>query len=367
MKKLLFAALLPLMMSAGPDTPPGSRLKELVTIEGVRTNQLIGYGLVVGLAGTGDRQQTVFSVQTLTNLLQHMGVNVPPAAIMVKNTAAVMVTATLPPFAQPGSMIDVTVAAAGDAPNLQGGILLMTMLRGVNGEVFATAQGAVITGGFVAGNSLSKQTVNHPTVGRIPNGANIERPAPSPPLGKVVRLQLRDADFTTAERVQEALNRTFGKSGNVAHAENSALVSVLVPPEYLTRPADFIADLERVTVQPDAIARVVINERTGTITLGREVRIAPVAIMHGSLSVEIQNTLTPSQPEAFSQGTTQLVPSSQVNVNEDKTHNVMLQQGATVEELVKSLNAIGSTARDVIDILQALRAAGALNAEVEVI
>ncbi|HZU27429.1 MAG TPA: flagellar basal body P-ring protein FlgI [Bryobacteraceae bacterium] len=367
MKSLFITALLPFVIHAAPDLPPGSRLKELVTIEGVRTNQLIGYGLVVGLAGTGDRQQTIFSVQTLTNMLQHMGVNVPPSAIMVKNTAAVMITATLPPFAQPGTTIDVTVAAAGDASNLQGGILLMTMLRGVNGEVFATAQGPVVTGGFVAGNSLSKQTVNHPTVGRIPNGASIERPAPSPPLGKVVRLQLRDADFTTAERVQQALNSTFGKGGEVAHAENSALISVAVPPEYAGRPADFIADLERVIVQPDVVARVVINERTGTITLGRDVRIAPVAIMHGALSVEIQNTLTPTQPEAFSQGKTQLVPSSQVNVSQDKAHNIMLQQGATVEEVVKSLNAIGSTPRDVIDILQALRAAGALNAEVEVI
>jgi flagellar P-ring protein precursor FlgI len=366
-RTLFLTALLPAMLLAEAEVPQGSRLKELVTIEGVRSNQLIGYGLVVGLNGTGDRQQTIFSVQTLTNILQHMGVNVPPSAIMVKNTAAVMVTATLPPFAQPGTTIDVTVAAAGDSSNLQGGILLMTMLRGVNGEVFATAQGAVITGGFVAGNSLSKQTVNHPTVGRVPNGANVERPAPSPALGKVVRLQLRDADFTTAERVQEALNHTFGRSGQVAHAENSALISVAVPPEYLARPADFIADLERVVVLPDSVSRVVINERTGTIALGRDVRIAPIAIMHGSLSVEIQNTLTPSQPEAFSQGPSQVVPSSQVDVKEGRARNVMLQQGATVEELVKSLNAIGSTARDVIDILQALRAAGALNADVEVI
>src|SRR5579884_2732051 len=186
MNKVFAAALLPALLNAAPEIEHGSRLKELVTIEGVRSNQLIGYGLVVGLKGTGDRQQTVFSIQTLTNMLNHMGVNVPPAAILVKNTAAVMVTATLPPFAQPGSSIDVTAAAIGDATNLQGGILLMTMLRGVNGEVFATAQGPVITGGFVAGNALANTTVNHPTVGRVPNGGNVERAAPSVPIGKVV-------------------------------------------------------------------------------------------------------------------------------------------------------------------------------------
>src|SRR5579884_1544815 len=226
MNKLITALTVPFLLMAAPDVPRGSRLKELVTIEGVRSNQLIGYGLVVGLKGTGDRQQTIFSVQTLTNMLQHMGVNVPPAAILVKNTAAVMLTATLPPFAQPGTTIDVTAAAIGDAANLQGGILLMTMLRGANGEVFATAQGPVITGGFVAGNGMASQTVNHPTVGRIPNGASIERPAPSPALGHVLHLQLRDADFTTAERIQQALNRTFGKTAPVARAENSALVTV---------------------------------------------------------------------------------------------------------------------------------------------
>src|SRR5581483_7433653 len=206
MKKILSLALLAaLSINAATEPQRGSRLKDLVSIEGVRSNQLIGYGLVVGLNGTGDRRQTVFSSQTLTNILQHMGVNVPPAAILVKNTAAVMVTATLPPFAQPGATIDVTAAAIGDASNLQGGILLLTMLRAANGEIYATAQGPVLTGGFVAGNGVTSQTVNHPTVGRVPAGANVERPAPGKDIGPIVRLQLRDGDFTTAQRVQEAL------------------------------------------------------------------------------------------------------------------------------------------------------------------
>src|SRR5579884_1116373 len=367
MKKILMLIVAGVLATHATETPQGSRLKDLVSIEGVRTNQLIGYGLVVGLNGTGDRRQTIFSAQTLTNVLQHMGMNVPPAAILVKNTAAVMVTATLPPFAQPGATIDVTAAAIGDASNLQGGILLMTMLRAANGEIYATAQGPVITGGFVAGNGVTNQTVDHPTVSRIPAGANVERAAPAKELGPVLHLQLRDGDFTTAHRIEDALNRAFGRGTLLARAENSALVSVTVPPEFTGRQADFIAELEHVVVEPDRVARVVINERTGTVTLGRDVRIAPVAIMHGALSVEIQNTFTTSQPGPFSQGTTQTTTSTEIGVKEEKARNVMLKDGATVEELVQSLNAIGSTARDVIDILQALRAAGALNAEVDVI
>jgi len=370
MNKTLCLALLPALAIAATDNPAGKgiRLKELVSIEGVRPNQLIGYGLVVGLKGTGDRQQTLFSAQSLANMLQRMGVSVPSAAILVKNTAAVMVTATLPPFAQPGATLDATAAAMGDAANLQGGILLLTMLRAANGDVYATAQGPVLTGGFVAGNGQTNQTVNHPTVGKILSGTIVEHAAPAPAFGKTIHLQLHDADFTTAERIEDALNQTFGAGAIIAHAENSALISVALPPNYSNRAPEFIADLERVVVTPDVIARVVINERTGTVTLGQGVHIAPVAIMHGNLSVEIQTTYTPSQPGAFSQGgSTQMVPDTQVAVKEDRSHNVILQDGATVEELVKSLNAIGSTPRDVIDILQNLRAAGALSAEVDVI
>ncbi|MDQ2840786.1 MAG: flagellar basal body P-ring protein FlgI [Acidobacteriota bacterium] len=347
---------------------PGIRLKDLVTIEGVRTNQLLGYGLVVGLNGTGDRQQTLFSAQSLTNLLLRMGVSVSPTLITVKNTAAVMVTATLPPFAQPGTTVDATVAAIGDASNLQGGILVLTTLRGINGQVYATVQGPLITGGFIAGRSqANSQTVNHPTVGRIPNGVSVEHLAPSVPLGNVIKLQLKEADFTTSARISAAVNRRFSSTGGIAHADNSSLVTISLPPSYTNRPIEFISELERLTVEPDRIARVVINERTGTVILGSDVRIAPVAIMHGNLTVQIQTHLIPVSTGPFSSGPGSVVPDVSVTAKDDKTRNVLLKEGATVEELVKSLAAIGSTTRDVIAILESLRAAGALDAELEVI
>lgn len=365
---LLGLILAPMLTrGAAAINPQAVRLKDLVTIEGVRTNQLIGYGLVVGLNGTGDRQQTVFSVQSLTNLLQRMGVSVNPGSITVKNTASVLVTATLPPFGQPGTTLDATVAAIGDASNLQGGLLVLTTLRGINGQVYATAQGPVVTGGFVAGRAANSQTVNHPTVGRIPNGASVERPAPSVAIGNTVRLQLRDADFTTAARVAEAVNQRFSEPGNIARAENSGLVSVSVPPQFSTRSIEFISELEHLSVQPDRVARVVVNERTGTVVLGKDVKIAPVAIMHGNLTVEIQTTFTVTEPVPFSSAPTQVVPQTAVTAKDEKARNVVMKEGATVEELVKALAAIGSTTRDVIAILQNLRAAGALDAELEVI
>jgi flagellar P-ring protein precursor FlgI len=360
-------AATPQASSSGTSQPsePGVRLKDLVTIEGVRANQLVGYGLVVGLNGTGDRQQTLFSAQSLTNLLQRMGVSVLPTLITVKNTAAVIVTATLPPYAQPGTTVDATAAAIGDASNLQGGLLVLTTLRGVNGQVYATVQGPVITGGFIAGRSSSNsQTVNHPTVGRIPNGASVERLAPSVPLGNVVKLQLKEADFTTAARISAAINHRFTST---AHADNSSLVTVNLPSSYASRPIEFVAELESLTVEPDQIAKVVINERTGTVILGNDVRIAPVAIMHGNLTVQIQTHLVPVPTGPFSSGPGSVVPEVSVGAKDEKSRSVLLKEGATVEELVKSLAAIGSTTRDVIAILESLRAAGALDAELEVI
>ena len=356
------------IVDQSPSAERSVRLKDLITIEGVRSNQLIGYGLIVGLNGTGDRQQTLFSAQSLTNLLQRMGVSVSPTLITVKNTAAVIVTATLPPFAQPGTTLDVTAAAMGDASNLQGGLLVLTTLRGVNGQVYATAQGPLITGGFLAGRSQSNsQTVNHPTVGRIPNGASVERLAPSVPLGNVIKLQLKEADFTTSARISESVNRRFGSNGAIAHAENSSLVTIAVPPSYANRSIEFVAELEHLTVEPDRIARVVINERTGTVVLGNEVRIAPVAIMHGNLTVEIQTHMLALPVAPFSSAPSTAVPDVTVGARDEKSRNVLLKEGATVEELVKSLAAIGSTTRDVIAILESLRAAGALDAELEVI
>jgi len=353
--------------SSATSLPAASRLKDLVSIEGVRDNQLVGYGVVVGLNKTGDKLTTVFSAQSLTNVLQRMGIVVNPSAIIVANTAGVMVTATLPPFAQPGTKIDVTAAAVGDATNLQGGLLLMTSLRGSNGQVYAVAQGPVVTGGFVAGRGGNNQTVNHPTVGRVPNGASVERLAPSVEPTAHVRLQLRNEDFSTASRIAEVVNKEFGSEKPVAQAENSALVDVDTPAAWRTRMAEFIAAVGELRVDVDVQAKIVVNERTGTIVMGKDVRIAPVAILHGNLAVEIQTVLQVSQPGPMSQGKTEVVPEVIVKAKDEPTKNVVLKQGATVEELVRALTAVGSTARDIIAILQNLKAAGALDAELEVI
>jgi flagellar P-ring protein precursor FlgI len=349
------------LTSSGLDA---ARLKDLAAIEGVRDNQLVGYGLVVGLNGTGDRRQTIFSAQTLANMLERMGVAVNPVVIQVRNTAAVMITATLPPFAQPGSRVDVTVAAAGDATNLQGGVLLLTPLKGPDGAVYAVGQGSVVTGGFIAGRGGATQTVNHPTAGRIPMGAIVERPAPSLQPGPVIRWQLQQPDFTTAARIASAINKSFP---GAASPESSGVVAVRTPPDYANRTVEFVSALEVLPVDADRRTRIIVNERTGTIVMGKQVRIAPVAILHGSLGVEIQTNLNISQPAPFSGGKTTVVPETAVAVKEEKARNVVLNDGATVEDLARALGAIGSTPRDIIAILQNLRVAGALDAEIEVI
>lgn len=356
------------LMLLSASAPATTRIKELTSIEGVRDNQLIGYGLVVGLAGTGDRRQTVFSAQSLTNLLQRMGVSVSPTAIQVSNTAAVMLTATLPPYAQPGARLDVTAAAIGDAKNLQGGLLLLAPLKGADGQVYAAAQGSVVTGGFVAGGAGAKQTVNHPTAGRIPGGALIEKGPPSLVPSSKIRLQLRQADFTTAARIAEAINKKFGSEGVVvARAENSGAVAVQAPASYSARPVEFVSEMETLTVESDRLAKIVINERTGTIAMGKDVKIATAAILHGSLTVEIENNFLVSQPGPLSSGETAVVPKAGVVVKEERARNVSLKNGASVDELVRALMAIGSTARDIIAILQSLKSAGAIEAELEVI
>jgi flagellar P-ring protein FlgI len=359
MKKALASFLLLVTLA-----PAASRLKELTSIEGVRDNQLMGYGLVVGLAGTGDRRQTLFSAQSLANLLERMGITVPATAIQVKNTAAVMITAVLPPYARPGSRIDCTIAAMGDSSSLQGGVVLMTGLKAPDGQTYAVAQGPLVIGGFAAGGGSNAKVVNHPTVGRIPNGAIIERPSPSPPVGQVMRLQLNHSDFTTASRISQAINKRFGP---VAHADDAASVSVAIPAALQKASTEFVAELENLTVEADRTARIVVNERTGTIVMGKEVRIAPVAILQGNLTVEIQTTLNVTQPNALSAGTTQVTPQVNMGVKEEQARNVLLKQGATVEELVRALTSIGSTPRDIIAILQNLKNAGALEADVEVI
>jgi flagellar P-ring protein precursor FlgI len=357
-----------LILTAASGRGAPARLKEVAALEGVRDNQLLGYGLVVGLAGTGDKRQTVFSAQTLANLLERMGVSVDPKAMLVRNTAAVMVTANLPPFAQPGTRIDVNVAAVGDATTLQGGLLLLTPLKAADGQVYAVAQGPVVTGGFLAGGGGNTKTMNHPTAGRIVNGAIVERAPPSEVASGTLRWQLRRSDFTTAARLAEAVNKQFGGSGRtVARAESAGTVVVEVPKEYAGRTVEFVSLVENLTVEADRAARIVINERTGTIVMGKEVRIAPVSILHGALTVEVRTAYAVSQPAPFSQGQTVTVPERQVGVSEEKARHVALEPGATVEDLVRALLAIGSTPRDVIAILENLRAAGALEAEIEVI
>ncbi len=341
------------------------RVKDLASVEGVRDNQLIGYGLVVGLNGTGDRQQTVFSTQSLSNLLRRMGVNVEPTGLRVNNIASVMVTGTLPPFASPGGRLDVTVSSIGDARSLRGGTLLLTPLKAANGDVYATAQGPLSLGGFSAGGGGANVQVNHPTVGRVPEGALIEKEAPSvPPNPDGIRLQLRRPDFTTAARLKEALLIEFPEAQ--VDAENASIVRVRLPEGYRDRPVDFLARMGAVEVETDRPARVVLNERTGTVVIGSEVRIAPVAVLHGSLTVQVVTDYLVSQPPAFSGGQTAVVPQADVRVSEQEVRKGMLPPGATVEELIQALTAIGSTPRDIIAIMQSIAAADALEASLEV-
>ena len=287
-----------LILPGASPAPKATRVKELIAVEGVRENQLIGYGIVVGLQGTGDKRQTVFSAQTLSNMLERMGVQVSPTGFQVKNMAAVMITANLPPFAQPGQRIDLTAAAMGDSTNLQGGMLLATPLRGLDGQIYAVAQGSVITGGFVAKGGGASASLNHPTAGRVPSGAIVERAAPTVALGSTIRLQLRQADFTTAARIAAVVNERFGPGR--ATPESSGAIRVETPPEYAARAVEFMAAIESLTVQADRTARIIVNERTGTIVMGKEVKISPVAIMHGALSIEIQTTFDVSQPAPLS-------------------------------------------------------------------
>jgi len=343
-----------------------SRLKDISHIDGVRGNSLIGYGLVIGLNKTGDRQQTFFTNQTLINMLERFGMTITNPSIRVENIAAVMVTADLPAFARSGSRIDLTVSSIGDAKSLQGGILLQTPLMGPDSTVYAMAQGPLVLGGFSAGDDTTGVTVNHPTVGRVPNGGMVERMVLTgmPEVVETLDLVLDRADFTNANRVTEALNATFG--GGIARPLDGRSVRLTLPPEYQRRPIDFIAAVEAVSVEIDNRARVVVNERTGTVVIGSNVRIAPASIAHGNLSIQIETQLDVSQPQSFSQGQTTVVPQQQVTTQEDQSGFVTLA-GSTVEDLIGVLNAMGVTPRDTIAILEVLKAAGALQAELEII
>lgn len=360
---LLFAEV---RQPAGSAFAAEVRIRDVSTVEGVRDNQLMGYGLVVGLNGTGDKRQTIFSAQSLANVLARMGIAVSPTAFQVRNTAAVFVTATLPAYAQNGGKIDVTVGAIGDASNLQGGILVQTALKGADGVTYAVAQGAVVTGGFAAGRGGNSQAVNHPTVGRVAAGALVERAAPTPLLDQPsIRLQLRRADSGVAARMAAAINKRFLQS--VAKPVHPGLVAVSVPGPFQDRGVEFLGILQDLNVESDSTDRIVINERTGTIVMGKSLPIAPVSILHGALTVEIRTRYEVSQPAPLSTGQTIVTPEVKVNAKEERARNVTLNQGATVEELVRGLQAIGATPRDVIAILEGLRSAGALNVEIEVI
>ena len=344
-----------------------SRIKDVAAFEGVRDNQLYGYGLVVGLNGTGDRSQTFFSTQTLANMLLRSGITINPDQVRVKNIAAVMVTAVLPPFIRQGSHIDVTVSSLGDAQSIQGGDLIMTPLQAANGRVYATAQGQIVLGGFSAGGNSSRVQLNHPTVGRVPNGGLVEQDVTVDFTGKSkLNLVLYQSDFTTATRAVRAINQA--SSASVASAVDGRTIAIDVPSCYSNRIVEFMAVVENATVDVDTQAKVVINEKTGTVVLGKDVRIGEVSIIHGSLSLQVGTTYKISQPEALSQGgKTTVVPEQSVSVQEEKGRTVTLREGASVEEVVRALNAIGAGPRDVIAILQAIKAQGALQAELEII
>jgi len=343
-----------------------ARIKDIAGFRGVRSNQLVGYGLVVGLAGSGDSDSTIFTVQSISSMLEKMGVTVKPEDIKVKNVAAVMVTADLPPFARMGSRLDALVNSIGDSKALQGGTLLMTPLKGADGQVYAVGQGPVSTGGFTVGaNTGDKVQKNFTTVGRIVQGAVVEKEIPFNLNQKdTLTLALHKPDFTTATRMAAAINA--GLLENAAFPQDSGTVQIAVPPKYLGNIAQLIASVEVLSVTPDNISRVVINERTGTVIMGESVRISTVAIAHGNLSVEIKTSFNVSQPMPFGTGRTVVTPDTETSVKEGRAPIYVVPSGVSIGEVVKALNALGVSPRDLISIFQALKAAGALQADLEI-
>jgi flagellar P-ring protein precursor FlgI len=365
---LAAAALTLLCTTAGSASPyAGSRIRDIARIQGVRDNQLVGYGLVVGLTGTGDKSGAGFTATSVSTMLEGMGLTVPAGDISVKNAAGVVVTATLPGFIQPGSRIDVTVSSLGDAKSLKGGILVQTPLRGADGRIYAVAQGPVSLGGYGAeGPGGSSETTNHLTVGRIPDGALVERQVENILAGEeAFAIVLHRPDFTTAQRVAEAVAAFWGPG--FARARDAATIEVLAPDSTLTGTVEFLSHIENLTVLPADRARVVINERTGTIVAGGQIIIHPVAISHGNLSISVEAATGVSQPLPYSRGETAYVTDSQVHTSSGGGQFTVLSQGTTLNEIAGALNAIGVSSRDMIAIFQAIKEAGALQAELVVL
>jgi flagellar P-ring protein precursor FlgI len=342
------------------------QVRDISTISGVRDNQLVGYGIVVGLNGTGDRSQTQFTTQTLANAMRRMGVIISPATIRISNVAAVFVTASLPQFARPGIKLDVTVSSIGDAKSLEGGVLLLTALQGPDGQVYANAQGALTLGGYSAGMAGNTKTVNHPNVGRIPEGAIVERDT-AIDLARLSTLSviLREPDFTVACDVALAINREFQRE--VARAADSRRIDINVSAAAVGSVPDLISRVQALAVEYHPRAKVIVNERTGTIVMGGDVKLSPVSVIHGSLSIEITTTLNVSQPLPYSRGQTTTTPDVNLRAGEAPTRSIRLSEGADVEELITGLHASGASSREIVAILQAIKAAGGLAAELEVI
>jgi flagellar P-ring protein precursor FlgI len=358
------AASAPGLAAQGTDV---SRLKDVVNLQGYRPMPLVGYGLVVGLNKTGDKRQTIFSTQSLANMLSRFGVVVPADQMKVENIAAVVVTAELSPYQRAGARLDVVASSIGDARSLQGGTLLPTSLRGPRGEMVALAQGPLSIGGFGGGTGGSSVQVNHLTVGRIPGGAIVQTSENTPmPATDTLTFAVIEPDFVTASHVVHAINTHLGT--DAAHAIDPGSIQVQVPDRYRSSIPEFMADLESLPVETDVVARVVINERTGTVVVGGDVRLGPAAVAHGNLSVRISTKYEVSQPAPFSpNGQTVVVPNEQVDIHEGNAKLVSLEEGATLDAVAGALNTLGATPRDIIAIMQALKAAGALHAEIVIL
>lgn len=367
MRKLISRIVLVALIAVAiqPGSADAARLKDLADIEGVRGNELVGYGIVVGLNGTGDKRGATFTPQTIANMLERLGVRVDSKDLKLANVASVLVTGTLPPFSRPGSKIDVTLSSLGDASTLQGGVLIMTPLRGADGTVYAVAQGPVSVGGFTVEGGGDTAQKNHPTVAYVSGGALVEKAIPFDMFASgQIRVVLRKPDFITVTRVENAINDFFGRKAS--RAIDSASIVLPLDTQLGSEPIHVISQLETLDVEPDSPARIVVNERTGTIIMGENVRISTVAIAHGNINISIRTETQVSQPDALAEGETAVVDQTDVAVTEDGGQLAVIEKGVSLGEVVDGLNNLGATPRDLIAIFEAMQKAGALHAELVV-